>query len=325
MRRREFITLLGGAAVAWSRGARAQQAIPVVGFLLSAAFPEQNVRLAAFRAGLSEMGYVDGRSVVIEYQRAEDYNRLSDLALALVRRQVAVIVTVGTPAALAAKAATTTIPIVFGIGRDPIAIGLVTGLNRPGGNMTGVVVLSSELAAKRLQLLRELVPAIPVVGLLVNPANPAYTDAEFREMKVAARSLGLQLEVLRASTPSEIEAAFGQIVQLRVGALVISQELFFASQRDQIVTLAARYAVPTIYGTREDALAGGLMSYGADIADSYRQVGIYVGRIFKGEKPADLPVQQASKIDLIINLKTARALGLTFPITLLGRANEVIE
>ena len=281
--------------------------------------------VTAFRQGLKEAGYVEGHNVAIEYRWAEGhYDRLPALAADLVRRQVAEIVTVGTPAALAAKAASSTIPIVILVGIDPVQIGLVAGLNRPGGNVTGLAVLGVELAAKRLEVLHELLPTSAAVALLVNPNNPV-TEHSTKGVRDAARSLGLQLHVLDASTEGEIDAAFGKLIELRAGGFLVSVDAFLLNQRDQIVALAARHAVPAIYGLREFAAAGGLMSYGTDLADAYRQVGIYAGKILKGAKPADLPVQRVARVEFVINLKTAKTLGLTFPITLLGRADEVIE
>ena len=326
MRRREFITLMGGSMAAWPRAAHAQQpAMPVIGFLHAASPEAYAPMMTAFRQGLKEAGYVEGHNVAIEYRWAEGhYDRLPALAADLVRRQVAEIVTVGTPAALAAKAASSTIPIVINVGIDPVQIGLVASLNRPGGNVTGLAVLTVELAAKQLEVLHELLRTSAAVALLVNPNNPV-TEPETKGMRDAARSLGLQLHVLDASTEGEIDAAFGKLIELRAGALVVSVDPFLNSQRDQIVALAARHAVPAIYGVREFAAAGGLMSYGTDLADAYRQVGIYAGKILKGAKPADLPVQRVVRVEFVINLKTAKTLGLTFPITLLGRADEVIE
>jgi putative ABC transport system substrate-binding protein len=327
MLRRGFITLIGGAAVAWPVAVRAQQPMPVIGYLSPGSLETDNIaaRLFAFRQGLNEAGYFEGQNVAIEYRWAEGHNdRLPDLAADLVRRQVAVIVALAAPATLAAKAATATIPIVFGVGMDPVQAGLVASLNRPAGNITGVVVLTAELAGKRLQLLREVVPTAAVVALLVNPNNPV-TEPETRSLQDAARTLGLHAHILQASTPSEIDAAFDTLVELRAGALVVSGDPFFTSQRAQIVALAARHAVPAVYQWREYAAAGGLMSYAPSLADVYRLAAIYIGKLLKGAKPADLPVEQVVKIELVINLKTAKALGLTVPLTLLGRADEVIE
>ena len=326
MRRREFITLMGASMAAWPRAAHAQQpAMPVIGFLHAASPEAYAAMMAAFRQGLKETGYVEGHNVAIEYRWAEGhYDRLPALAADLVRRQVAEIVTVGAPAALAAKAASSTIPIVILVGVDPVQLGLVAGLNRPGGNVTGLAGLAVELAGKRLEVLHELLRISAAVALLVNPNNP-QTEAETKGVRDAARSLGLQLHVLDASTEGEIDAAFETLIELRAGALLVSVDSFLLNQQDQIVALAARRAVPAIYGVREFAAAGGLMSYGPDLADAYRQVGIYAGKILKGAKPANLPVQLAVRVEFVINLKTAKTLGLTFPITLLGRADEVIE
>jgi ABC-type uncharacterized transport system substrate-binding protein len=325
VRRRNFITLLGGAA-AWPLAARAQQsAMPVIGFLHGASPEGYAPMMTAFRQGLKETGYVEGQNLTIEYRWAEGhYDRLPALAAELVRRQVAGIVTGGTPPAFAAKAATSTIPIVIIVGIDPVQVGLVASLNRPGGNVTGLALLTVELAAKRLELLHELLRTATAVAVLVNPTTP-LTEPETRGVRDAAGSLGLQLHVLNASTENEIDTAFRTLVELRAGALVVSVDLFLNNQRAQIVALAARHAVPAIYGVREFATAGGLMSYGNDLADAYRQSGIYAAKILKGAKPADLPVQQVVRVEFIINLKTAKTLGLTFPITLLGRADEVIE
>jgi putative ABC transport system substrate-binding protein len=319
--------LLGGAA-AWSLAARAQQPMPVIGYLSIGSPEVDNIppRLTAFRQGLNQAGYVEGQNVAIEYRWAQgQYDRLPDLAADLVRRHVTVIFAVGgTPPALAAKAATSTIPIVFNLGIDPVQSGLVASFNRPGGNITGVVVLTTELAAKRLDLLHQLLPTAARVALLVNPTNPV-NDAETRSAQDAARSLGMQVHVLRAGTPSEIDAAFGTLVELRAEALVVGGDPVLTNRRDQIIALAAPHAVPAMYLWREFATAGGLMSYGSDLSDNYRQAGIYTGKILKGANPADLPVQQIVKLQLVINLTTAKALGLTVPLTLLGRADEVIE
>jgi putative ABC transport system substrate-binding protein len=327
MKRRDFITLLGATAAMWPRAARAQQsAMPVVGFL-SPGSPEADLRrLSGVRKGLKELGYIDGQNVTIEYRGAGgQIDRLPALAAELVRREVAVIIAVAATATNAAKGATSTIPIVFDVGVDPIAEGLVTSLNRPGGNVTGVVVLSVELVTKRLQILNELLPASSVVALLVNPTNRFVTEPETKLMQEAARSLGLQLYLLQANSAADIDAAFEKLVEVRAAGLVVSVDPFLTNQQSQIVALAARHAVPTIYGWRESALAGGLMSYGTSLDDSYRQTGIYVARILKGDKPTHLPVQQVVRVEMVLNLKTAKGLGLTFPITLLGRADEVIE
>ena len=327
MRRREFITLLGSAAV-WPLAARAQQAaMPAIG-VLSAEWRDLFAdRLRAFHEGLSETGYVEGRNLAIEYRWAEGRNdQLPALAAELVRRQVTVIVTAGsTPAALAARAATTTIPIVFYLGADPVEVGLVTSLSRPGGNLTGVVTLNVEVGAKRLELLHELIPTATVVALLLNPTNPTLAQTLSRDLQAAARTLGLQLHVLHASNEREIDTAFATLVQLRAGALVIGADALFNSRSEQLAALTIRHAVPAIYQFREFVSAGGLMSYGTTVVDTYRPVGVYTGRILKGEKPAELPVQQATRLELIINLKTAKALGITVPLPLLGRADEVIE
>jgi putative ABC transport system substrate-binding protein len=323
MNRRDVITLLGGAAAAWPFAARAQQGVLPVVALLNGDLPDAAPMVAGFRQGLKETGYVDGQNVAIEYRSAA-YDRLPALAADLVRRQVTVIAAGGIPAALAAKAATTTIPIVFSVAGDPVEFGLVASLNRPGGNLTGGSTLSVDLGSKRLELLHELVPAATIIGLLVNPTNP---NAEIlsRDAQAAARILGLQLHVLHASNEGDFGTVFATLVQLRAGALVISNAGLFNSRSEQLGALTVRHAVPAIFQFREFAAAGGLMSYGGGIAESFRLVGSYTGRILKGEKPADLPVQLATKVELIINLKTAKALGLTVPLTLLGRADEVIE
>jgi putative ABC transport system substrate-binding protein len=326
MRRREFITLLGSAA-AWPLAARGQQtAMPVIGLLGSASPDLWTDRLRAFRRGLSETGYVEGRNVAIEYRWAEGQNdRLPALAADLVRQKVAVIsVLGGTVGALAAKAATTTIPIVLFSAGDPVMMGLVASLNRPGGNITGVSDLSAQLGPKRLELLHELVPTATTIALLVNPSNP-LAETQSKDLQAAARALGLQLHILHAGTEHEFDTVFATVAQLRAGALVIGVDGFFTNRMEQLAALTVRHAVPTIYINREFAAAGGLISYGGSRADAYRLVGIYTGRILKGEKPADLPVQQATKVELFINFKTAKALGLTVPLSLLGRADEVIE
>jgi putative ABC transport system substrate-binding protein len=326
VRRRAFITLLGGAAT-WPLAARAQQpAVPTVGILGSESPDLFETRLRAFRKGLSETGYDEGRNVAIEYRWAESKNeRLPALAAELVQRQVAVIVTPGsTPAALAAKAATATIPIVFTLAADPVAIGLVAGLNRPGGNLTGVTSLNQEVGPKRLELLHELLPAATTIALLVNPTNPT-AETLSRDAQAAARTLGLQLRILHASAERDFDTVFADLVQLRAGGLVIGIDTFLTSRTEQLGALTLRHAVPAIYQAREFPAAGGLMSYGGNITDANRLAGIYAGRILKGEKPADLPVQQYTKLELIINLKTAKALGLRIPETFLLRAEEVIE
>ena len=326
MQRRQFITLLGGAAAAWPLAARGQQpTTPVIGFLNGSSAGEYSHLVAAFREGLNEIGYVEGRNVEIEYRWAEnDYAQLPALASDLVRRPVAVIAA-NSPAALPAKRATTTIPIVFVTAVDPVEAGLVASLNRPGGNLTGVTQLGGTLGPKRLELLHEVVPTATVIALLVNPTNPVLAEPQSRDGEAAARTLGLKLHVLHASSEGDFDTVFATLVRLRAGALVVAEEGLFTRQREQLAVLAARHRVPTIYPWREGALAGGLMSYGVNLREPYRIVGLYTGRILKGEKPVDLPVQQAVKVELVINLKTANALGLTFPLTLLGRADEVIE
>src|SRR5215468_6895385 len=325
LRRREFITLLGGAAAAWPLVARAQQ--PAIGYLGSESPDVFAGRLRAFRQGLSETGYVEGKNVAIEYRWAEgQYDRLPVLLSDLIRRKVTVIDAVtGTPPALAAKAATTTVPIVFVTAGDPVALGLVDSLSRPGGNLTGVATLTVELAPKQLEVLHELVPTATIIALLVNPTNPTNAETLSRDLQAAARTLGLQLHVLHASTEHDFDAVFASLPRLRAGALVIGSDPFFNSRSEQLVALASRHAMPTMYPFREYAMAGGLISYGNSFADAHRQVGAYTGRILKGAKPADLPVQQVTKVELIVNLKTAKALGLTFPLPLIGRADEVIE
>ena len=329
MRRREFITLLGSSAVAWPLAARAQQpAMPVVGFLSSATPDLYAVRLRAFHQGLKEADYVEGQNIAIEYRWAEGSNdRLPELAAQLVARQVAVIVAAGgTPSALAAKAATATIPIVFGIGTDPVEVGLVASLNRPGGNLTGVTSLNVEVGPKRLEFVHAVVPTATIIALLVNPTSPTLAEQLSRETcRRRSRSLGLQLHVLHASTEGDFETAFATLVKMRAGGLVIGPDTFFTARSKQLAALTVSHAVPAIYENREFVAAGGLMSYGTSNAEFYRLVGHQVGKILKGEKPADLPVMQATKVELVINLKTARALGISFPLTLLGRADEVIE
>jgi putative ABC transport system substrate-binding protein len=314
--------------MAWPLSARAQQsAMPVVGLLHPGRPDSYTQPLAAFQKGLNELGFVDGQNLAIEYRWAgTEYERFPSLAADLVRRQVNVVVVLAsTPGTLAAKAATSTIPIVFGVGGDPVALGLVASLNRPGGNMTGVTLLNVAALPKRLGLLHELVPAAAAIALLVNPSNPLQTDAETRELQTAARALGLELHVLNASSDGEFDAAFATLLQLGAKALVVQSDPLFTTRRDRLVALAARHAIPAIYGRREIAEAGGLMSYANDFADSYRQAGIYCGRILKGEKPADLPVIQPTKFEFVINLKTARTLGLTVPPGVLAIADEVIE
>jgi putative ABC transport system substrate-binding protein len=326
MRRREFITLLGGAAATWPLAVRAQQpAMPVIGFLNSGSPGRAASLMTAFRRGLKEAGYVEGQNVAVEYRWANgQYDQLAALADDLVRRQVSVIVA-NTPANLVAKASTSTIPIVFTTGGDPVQFGLVASLNRPGGNITGVTNLNVELGPKRLELLHELVPSASVMALLVNPADPYVAEPVLRETESAARKLGLQLHVLRASTEADFDGAFASLSPLRAGGLVISAGAFLANHSEPLAALALQHLVPAIFQDRRFAAVGGLASYGGDTTESYRLAGAYAGRILKGEKPADLPVQQATRVELIINLKTAKALGVTVPLTLLGRADEVIE
>jgi putative tryptophan/tyrosine transport system substrate-binding protein len=327
MKRREFITLLGGATV-WPLAARAQQpAMPVIGLLGSESPDWYSDRLRAFREGLGETGYVEGRNVTIDYRWAEGRNdRLPPLAGELMQQQVALIVTLGnTASALAAKAATSTVPIVFRIGSDPVEVGLVASLARPGGNLTGVTTLGAEVGPKQLALLHEVVPAATVVALLVNPTNPALAETQSRVLPAAARALGLRLHVLNASTDREFDAVFESLAEMRAGALMIGVDAFFNSRSDRLAELAARHALPTISAYQDFTAAGGLMSYGGEIVTSSRQAGVYAGRILRGEKPADLPVMQSTKISLIINLKTAKALGLTIPAGILSIADGVVE
>jgi len=325
--RRQFISTLSGAAAAWPLAARAQQpARPVIGFLNADSPTSYARQLSAFLKGLSEAGYVDGHNVAIEYRWAEGQNdRLPAMAADLVHRQVAVIAATTTAASLAAKAATTTIPIVFETGADPVELGLVPNLNHPGGNISGVTQTNQEVTPKRLQLLHELVPSASIMALLVNPASRYQADSQAKGVLSAADTLGLELHVLNASTDSDFDAVFTTLTQLRAGGLVVASDPFFIGRSEQLAALTLRHAVPAIFETREFAAAGGLMSYGADIADTYRLAGDYTGRILKGDKPADLPIQLASKVEFYINLKTAKALAITFPLTLLGRADEVIE
>ena len=327
MRRRDFIQVIAGSAAVWPLVARAQQpAIPAIGYLNTRAAGEDEHLLAAFHQGLKETGYVESQNVRIEYRWAEGRNdRLPALAADLVRRQVAVIAAGGTPPTIAAKAATATIPIVFVTGADPAEIGLVASLNRPGGNLTGITTLTSNVAQKKLELLHDLLPTVTVIALLINPTNPILAEINRRDLQAAARTLGLLILMLRASSEREFEAAFATLVQQRAGGLVIGTDAFFNSRSRQLAALAARHSVPSISQFRGFAAAGGLMSYGASNTDEYHLVGVYTGRILKGEKPADLPVQQAAKAELIINLTTAKALGVTVPIPILGRADEVIE
>jgi putative ABC transport system substrate-binding protein len=327
VKRRQFITLLGGAAAAWPLAARAQQpAMPVIGFLHPASPDTYASFIAAFRQGLKESGYAEGQNVAIEYRWADGkLERLPEMAADLVRRRVSVIAaTGGVSSALAAKAATTTIPVVFTTSFDPVQLGLVPSLSRPGGNVTGVTALSVEVGPKQLESLHELIPTQTVMAALVNPANPG-AEPELKLFLAASRTLGVHLHVLNASTDRDIDMAFTALLRLRAGGLVIVPDSFFISRIKQVAALTVRHSVPAIYGYREFAVAGGLMSYGGSLTDTYRTAGIYTGRILKGEMPANLPVQQVTKVELIINLKTARALGLTVPLSLLGRADEVIE
>ena len=325
MRRRQFIALLGGMATAWPLTGRAQQpAMPVVGFLNTGSHEGYAPMVIAFRQGLKETGFVEGRNVAIEYRWADgQYDRVAAMVAELIRVQVAVIVA-NTPANLAAKAATTTVPIVFTIAGDPVEMGLVASLSRPGANLTGVTSSSVEVMPKRLQLARELLPSATTIPVLVNPTNAAV-ETQLRDLQTAARTLGLQLHILHASNERDFDAVFATLVQLRAGALMIGSDAFFNSRSDQLAALALHHGVPAIYQYRRFATAGGLMSYGSSLTESYQQAGVYTGRILKGEKPADLPIQQSTKVELIINLKTAKTLGLTVPATLLRRADEVIE
>jgi putative ABC transport system substrate-binding protein len=327
LKRREFITLLGGAAAAWPLVARAQQAVPVIGFLDTRSPDGLTDRLRAFREGLKDSGYVERENVGIEYRWAENqYDRLPELAADLVRRRVAVIaVPGGTASALAAKAATSTIPIIFGVNEDPVGLGLVASLARPGGNATGVNILTGELAAKQLELLRELVPTAARVAVLVNPANATHSATTFRDVEPAAHAMGLQIQFLNASTSREIDAAFATIMRDRPNALFVGSDALFVSRRVQLANLASRHAIPAVHGTREIVEVGGLMSYGSNIQDAWRQAGIYTGRILNGAKLADLPVVQSTKLELVINHQTARMLDLTVPDKLLVAADEVIE
>jgi putative tryptophan/tyrosine transport system substrate-binding protein len=327
MKRRQFIALLGGAVSVWPHAARAQQqAMPVVGFLGNGSPNLWADRVRAFRQGLSEAGYVEGQNVAIEYRWAFYQNdRLPALATDLIRRQIAVIIAPGPPAALAAKAATTTIPIVFSMMGDPVEFGLVASLNRPGDNLTGVSGLGVELGPKQLELLRELIPTATIIALLVNPTSPNLAESTTKGIQVAARALGLQVHVLHASTERDFDLVFAALAQLRARGLVIGADSLFNSLPDQLVALAARHAVPTIYQFREFVEAGGLMSYGPSLTDSLRLVGVYAGRILKGTTPADLPVIQPTKFEFVVNLKTARSLRLEIPPKLLAFADEVIE
>jgi putative tryptophan/tyrosine transport system substrate-binding protein len=327
MKRREFITLLGGGAAAWPLAARAQQpGMPVIGFLDSKSPDDSAHMVAAFRRGLNESTFIEGQNVTIEFRWARNqYDQLPVLAADLVRRRVDVIAATGGPAALAAKAASATIPIVFRLAADPIAAGLVASLSRPGGNVTGVTSLNLEVGPKRLEFLHELVPTATIMAALVNPTNPTNAEILSRDLQATARLLGLQLHLLHASSDADIDAVFATLTELRAAGLVIGTDALFTSREEKLAALGLRYGIPTIYQWREFVAAGGLVSYGGSFADSYRLAGVYTGRILKGEKPADLPVQQATKLELFINLKTAKALGITVPPTLLALADEVIQ
>jgi len=326
VRRREFINAIAGLAVGWPLAANAQTVMPVIGFINADSPKGHAPEVSAFLKGLGEAGYVDGQNVAIEYRWAEGQNdRLPAMAADLVRRKVAVIVATSTPAAIAAKAATTTIPVVFETGSDPIQLGLVASLSRPADNVTGITQSNLEIVPKRLELLHELLPGARSLALLVNPAEPAIVEPMVKEALAAARALGLELHVLNASSEADFNGVFAKLRQLQAGGLVIGAGPFFTGVREQLGALALRHAAPTIFQNREFATAGGLVSYGSDITDAYRLTGIYAGRILKGDKPADLPVQQVSKVELIINLKAARALGVAVPLPLSGRADELIE
>jgi putative tryptophan/tyrosine transport system substrate-binding protein len=327
MRRREFITLLGGAGATWPLLARAQQPpMPVIGFINFTSAKDYTRQLSAFLKGLSEAGYVEGRNVAIEYRWAENQSdRLPAMLADLIHRQVAVIAATTTPAALAAKAAATTIPIVFETSGDPVTLGLVASLSRPGGNVTGVTQSNLEIAPKQMQLLHEMVPTATVMALLINPENPDLARSNTKAVQAAARNLGLEIHVLQASAERDFDAVFSKLIDLRVGGLMIGPDPFFTSRSEQLGALTARHAVPAVYENREFTVAGGLMGYGGNGVEAYRTAGNYTGRILKGDKPADLPVQQVTAVEMYINLKTAKALGLEVPNTLIGRADEVIE
>jgi putative ABC transport system substrate-binding protein len=328
MTRRDLIAFLGSTTAMWPLAARAQQAaMPVIGLLIGTSPETFADRLRAFRQGLNDTGYVEGENVGMEYRWADNHiDRLPELAAELVRRKVAVIVaTGGLPSTFAAKAATTTIPIIFALGEDPVRLGLVASLARPGGNLTGINFINNELTAKRLELLRELVPGAAHVVVLVNPANVTNTETTLRDLEPAARAIGLQIQVHNAGNSREVDAAFATFVRERPDAVFLSQDVFFNSRRVQLANLAARHAMPMTSGSRDITEVGGLMSYGSNITDAHRRIGVYTGRILKGSRPADLPVVQASKFELVINAQTARMLGLTVPATLLSTADEVIE
>jgi putative ABC transport system substrate-binding protein len=327
MHRREFITLIGGAAGAWPLPAHPKLSIPMIGLLGSESLDLWASRLTAFHQGLGETGYIDGENVAIEYRWAEGHNdRLPALAADLVGRRVSVMAAPGsTPAALAAKVATSTIPVIFWVGGDPIELGLVTSLNRPESNVTGLTTLNHELVAKRMELLHEAVPAMRSIAVLVNPTSPALTKTTIEDAQAAAHSLGLELHILNASTESDLDEVFAKLIQLQSGGLVVGTDAFFSSRLEQLAALSVRCAMPTAYQFREFAAVGGLIGYGGSLAEAFRGTGVYCGRILKGDKPGNLPVQQVTKLELYINLKTAKALGLDFPLPLIGRANEVIE
>ncbi len=327
MRRRDFITLLCAAAAAWPLAPRAQQpGMPVIGFLGSTSPEVYAVRLRAFGQGLKEEGYIEGQNVAIEYRWAEGHDdRLPVLAAELVHREVTVITANGTPSSMASKAATATIPIVFETATDPVTLGLVASLNRPGGNLTGVTNLNIEVGPKRLELLRELLPAATIIAVLVDPSSPAVTEQFMHDLQAAAPALGMQLHVLHASVDTDFEAVFAAVAQVRADALIIGPYLSLNARMEQLGALSLRHALPAFFTYRPFVAAGGLVSYGANETETYRLVGIYTGKILKGEKPGDLPVQRSTKVELIINLKTAKALGLKVPLSLLGRADEVIE
>jgi putative tryptophan/tyrosine transport system substrate-binding protein len=326
MKRREFITILGGAAVAWPFAARAQQpTMPVIGFLHARTPEDSKPQVAAFRRGLSESGYTEGQSVTVEYRWGRgQYDQLPAMAAELVRRSVALLVAGSEPAALAAKVATSTIPIVFSVGTDPVKLGLVTSFNQPGGNATGMQMFTTMLEAKRLGLLHELVPRAETLGILLNP-NFTTAQNQLVDLQEAAKSIGLRLRVFRASSVAEIEAAYEAIARERIPAVMVAADVFFDTRREQLIALAARHAVPVMYQFREYAAAGGLISYGIDLPDNYRHVGVYAGRVLKGAKPADLPVMQTTKFEFVINVKTAKALGVKISDNLLSLADEVIE
>jgi len=326
MRRRDFIKVVAGTGAAWPFATRAQPAMPVIGFLDAASAADRTDVMRAFREGLAEAGYIEGQNVTIEYRWAEGrYDRLPALAADLVRRRVDVIAATGGPAALAAKAASATIPIVFRVAADPIAAGLVASLSRPGSNVTGVTSLNLEVGPKRLEFLHEIVPTATIMAALVNPTNPSNAEIISRDLQATARLLGLQLHLLHAGSDADIDAVFATLTELRAGGLVIGTDAFFTDRNEKLAALALRYRIPTIYQSRAFVAAGGLMSYGGSFADSYRLAGVYTGRILKGEKPADLPVEQTTKVELFINLKTAKMLGITAPTSILVRADEVIE